>query len=146
LTDADLSPDGRWIAYRSNESGTNEIYVQAFPGAGEKHRISIAGGVNPAWARNGRELFYLERRTPGHYAMMAVDFVVGAAFQARTPHVLFEGEPITTTPLRSYDVTPDGQHFIMVHNEKRPEEHVTKLNVVLHWSEELKRRVPANQR
>ena len=73
-------------------------------------------------------------------------FVVGAAFQARTPHVLFEGEPITTTPLRSYDVTPDGQHFIMVHNEKRPEEHVTKLNVVLHWSEELKRRVPANQR
>jgi eukaryotic-like serine/threonine-protein kinase len=145
LTDAELSPDGRWLAYRSNESGTDEIYVQAFPGPGEKHPISTARGLNPAWARNGRELFYLERRGPGKYAMMAVDFAVGGAFQAGTPHVLFEGQHAATIPVRSYDVTPDGQHFIMLRIEKRPEEHVTKLNLVLHWSEELKRRAPANK-
>jgi serine/threonine-protein kinase len=144
LLDADLSPDGRWMAYRSNESGAEEIYVQAFPGPGEKHRISLAGGLNPAWARNGRELFYLEPRAQGNVAVMAVGFAVGGAFQAGTPHALFEGAFVSTAPVRSYDVTPDGQHLIMLRSEKTPEEHVSRLNVVLHWGEELKRRAQPN--
>jgi hypothetical protein len=143
LTDAELSPDGHWMAYRSDESGRGEIYLQAFPGPGEKHRISTAGGINPAWARNGRELFYLVPRDSGKFAIMAVDFAIGGAFQAGSPHLLFEGQFRATVPLRSYDITPDGQHFIMLRSEKTPEEHVSKLNVVLHWSDELKRRVAA---
>jgi Tol biopolymer transport system component len=139
----DLSPDGRWLAYTSNESGANEVYVQAFPGTGEKHRISTAGGTSLAWARNGRELFYLEPRGPGKYAMMSVDFAAGGAFQADAAQALFEGTWFHTIYVRSYDVTPDGQHFIMLRPEKRVPEHVSKLNVVLHWSDELKRRAPA---
>jgi Tol biopolymer transport system component len=141
--DADLSPDGRWMAYTSNESGGEEIYVQGFPGPGAKHRISAAGGRSAAWARNGRELFYLEPRSSGRYRMMAVSFASGGAFQVGTAHALFEGQPRATVARRSYDVTPDGQHFVMVRLEKRPDEHVNKLNVVLHWSEELKRRAPS---
>jgi serine/threonine-protein kinase len=140
--DADLSPDGRWMAYSSDESGGFEVYVQAFPGPGEKHRISTAGGANPMWARNGRELFYLQPLGSGKHAMMTVDFATSGAFRAGTPHVLFEGAMATTAPLRSYDVSPDGQHFILVRRDKTPDEHVSKLNVVLHWSEELKRRAP----
>jgi serine/threonine-protein kinase len=144
LPDAELSADGRWIAYVSNESGAEEIYVQAFPGPGEKHRISTAGGLNPAWARNGRELFYLEPQASGSVTMMAVDFAAGSAFHAGAPHTLFEGHFRRAHPRRNYDVDPDGQHFIMLRPaETLHEEHVSRLNVVLHWSEELKRRAPA---
>jgi Tol biopolymer transport system component/predicted Ser/Thr protein kinase len=144
LRDAEFSPDGRWMVYTSNESGAVEVYVQAFPGPGEKHKISTAGGVNPAWARSGRELFYLEPRPSGKLAMMAVDFAAGGAFKPSTPHALFEGDWESTTPLRSYDVTPDGQHFIMFRTEPPPDERVTKLNVVLNWFEELNKRAPAS--
>jgi Tol biopolymer transport system component len=145
LEDASLSPDGHWMVYSSDESGAEEIYVQAFPGPGEKHRISTAGGLNPAWARNGRELFYLDPRSSGRYAMMAMDFAAGGAFLASTPHALFEGTLETSSAVRSYDLTPDGQYFIILRREKTPDEHVSKLNVVLHWSEELKRRAPSNK-
>lgn len=72
--DVDFSPDGRWVVYTSNESGDYEVYVQAFPGPGEKHRISSNGGGNPAWSSNGRELFYLGRPAGGgKTSMIAVD-------------------------------------------------------------------------
>ncbi|HJT88852.1 MAG TPA: hypothetical protein VJ732_13375, partial [Bryobacteraceae bacterium] len=106
---------------------------------GEKHRISTAGGSNAAWARNGRELFYMEPRPSGKLAMMAVDFVPGGVFQAGPPHELFEGALTATTPLRNYDVTPDGQHFLMLRGEPPPDERVTRLHVVLNWFTELKR-------
>ena len=64
--DAEFSPDSRWIAYSSNESGAQEVYVQAFPGPGQKQRISSTGGINPAWSRDGRELFYLRGRARDH--------------------------------------------------------------------------------
>jgi eukaryotic-like serine/threonine-protein kinase len=140
--DAEFSPDGRWIAYASNESGNQELYVQPFPGPGEKHRISSNGGINPAWSRNGRELFYLARgRNNADRSMMAVDFSTTGEFKAGSPHLLFEGPYFSTTPLRSYDVTPDGQ-FIMARQQRVPDQPVAKLNVVLGWADELKRRVP----
>jgi serine/threonine-protein kinase len=152
LVDGQFSADGRWMAYVSDESGAREVYVQAFPGPSEKHRISIAGGVNPAWARNGRELFYLQPLTPldGTYgqsresrvAMMSVDFASGSTFKASMTHTLFEGKWSVTFPFRDYDVTPDGQHFIMLRTEEPPDQRVTKLNVVLNRFEELKKRVP----
>ncbi|MGD1095305.1 MAG: hypothetical protein ABSB35_25345 [Bryobacteraceae bacterium] len=142
LWDADFSPDGHWITYSTNESGTDEVYVQAFP-SGEKHRISTAGGVNPAWARNGRELFYIQpARSADKDAMMAVDFAMGGTYKIGAPHQLFEGPLDVTAPTRNYDVTPDG-HFIMLRSsEEPPDQSVTKLNVVLNWFDELKKRAP----
>ena len=86
-----FSPDGRWLAYVSNESGRNEIHVRPFPGPGEKVTISAEGGNEPVWSRNGRELFYRSGD-----AMMAVDIVTGPVFAAGKPRRLFEGSYETT--------------------------------------------------
>jgi Tol biopolymer transport system component len=138
LRDAQLSPNGKWMAYSSDESGTYEVCVQAFPGPGEKHRISTDGGSNPAWARNGRELFYWKDRS-----MMAVDIAAGEPFHAGTPRKLFEvGWATLSLPLRSYDVYPDGQSFILARPDELPDLRATRLNVVLNWFDELKRRAP----
>jgi serine/threonine-protein kinase len=143
--DAEFSPDGRWIAYASDESGAEEVYVLPFPGPGEKHRISFTGGVNPAWSRDGRELFYLQSNRGAHIStsMMAVDVPTTGELKASAPHVLFEGPYVITVPLRSFDVTPDGE-FIMVLSQDPPDQPVTRVNVVLGWAEELKRRVPVH--
>jgi hypothetical protein len=93
IFDPQFSPNGKWIAYTANETGALEVYVQAFPGPGEKHRISKVGGENPAWAPSGRELFYLERAKPGDQRrgskMMAVDIDDRVSLRAGAPHKLF---------------------------------------------------------
>jgi hypothetical protein len=94
------------------------------------------------WNPNGRELFFSTRGAKPK--MMAMDITPGASFKAGTPHVLFEGEWGTTTPVRSYDITPDGQHFIMVQPGDVPDQKVTRINVVLNWFDELKKRAPRN--
>ncbi len=133
-----FSPDGRWLAYVSDESGRNEIYVQPYPGPGGKWQISTEGGKEPVWNRNGRELFY---RTGGK--MMAVDIATQPSFAAGKPRVLFEGqyEPTVLTAA-NYDVSPDGQRFLMLKSGEAGEAAPTQINVVLNWFEELKRRVP----
>jgi eukaryotic-like serine/threonine-protein kinase len=132
-----FSPDGRWLAYISDESGRFEIYVQSYPGPGGKWQISTEGGTEPAWNRNGRELFYRSGDK-----MMSVDIVTQPSFTSGKPRMLFEG-PYTpaagTTP--NYDVSPDGQRFLMVKANEQ-EAAPTQINVVLNWFEELKRRVP----
>jgi serine/threonine-protein kinase len=148
VADVEFSPNGKWIAYVSNETGGKEVYVHAFPGPGGKQRISIAGGTNPAWARSGRELFYLDG--PGQKLrtgskMMVVDVETDGQFRAGTPRPLFvlpDGLWIQTIPLRNYDVYPDGQNFIVMRPDVTQEAPVTKLSLVLNWSEEMKRRVP----
>jgi serine/threonine-protein kinase len=110
-----FSPDGRWLAYASDESGRQEIYVQPYPGPGGKWQISTEGGREPVWNRNGRELFYRSGDK-----MMAVDITTQPGFAAGKPRVLFEGgyEPtVFTAP--NYDVSPDGQRFLML----KPAEH-----------------------
>jgi Tol biopolymer transport system component len=135
-----FSPDGRWLVYASNESGRYEVYVQPFPGGGGKSQISTEGGAEPVWARNGRELFYRNRDK-----MMKVDITTQPAFRAARPELLFEGQYWTTglTPIH-YDVSPDGQRFLMI-KPGAQEASATQINVVLNWFEELKRRVPAGQ-
>ena len=143
LLDPEFSPDGRWITYVSTESDNKrEVYIQAFPGPGEKRRISVNGGMNPVWARNGRELFYSVRVSPDKLRMMAVDIQPGAMLQASTPRVLFEGNWDVLTVTRGYDVTPDGKYFIMTRPEPPSDQPVTRLNVVLNWFDELKKRAP----
>jgi Tol biopolymer transport system component len=137
-----FSPDGRWLAYISNESGRYEIYVQPYPGPGGKWQISTEGGTEPAWNHNGRELFYRSGDK-----MMAVDIVAQPSFAAGKPRMLFQG-PYERSPATSpnYDVSPDGQRFLMLKPANTGESAPTQINVVLNWFEELKRRVPPAKR
>ncbi|MBI1789028.1 MAG: PD40 domain-containing protein [Acidobacteria bacterium] len=137
-----FSPDARWIAYTSNESGRNEIYVQSYPGPGPKIQISTEGGMDATWRRNGGELYYRNGDK-----MMAVGVATHPAFTASTPRLLWEGRYALGTssscgapgPTSSnYDVTPDGQHFLMVQDSGK-EVAPSQINVVLNWTEELKR-------
>jgi serine/threonine-protein kinase len=141
-----LSPDDRWLAYVSDVSGRNEVFVTPFPGPGVKMMISTDGGVHPAWAPSGRELFYLQAgpaiRT-WFFRMMAVNIVAKPELQSGKPRVLFEG-PYSPGPIygRCYDVTSDGQRFVLL---KSPDYSAPQqINVILNWFEELERLVPTN--
>ncbi len=136
---AHISPDGQWLAYVSDESGRYEVYVQPFPGPGGKRQVSTEGGEEPVWARNGRELFYRSGNK-----MMAVDIQTQPTFSAGKPRLLFEISPsLLTFSLGAFDVTPDGQRFLMVKLSEQ-ELPATQLTVVLNWFEELKRLVPTD--
>jgi serine/threonine-protein kinase len=135
-----FSPDGRWIAFTSDRSGQDEVYVKAYPGPGGIVPISSDGGTQPKWAHSGKELFY--RNTD---KMMVVSVRTEPTFEAETPQVLFEGVysygRLDLTP--QYDVASDGQRFVMVKESSDAEEMpLTQINVVLNWFEELKRLVP----
>jgi Tol biopolymer transport system component len=134
-----FSPDGRWLAYISDESGRYEVYVQPYPGPGGKWQISTEGGTEPVWNTNGRELFYRSGDK-----MMAVDITTQPGFAAGKPRMLFEGQyQPTPVTFPNYDVAPDGQRFLMLKPVDQAQAAPTQINVVLNWFEELKRRVPA---
>jgi len=134
-----FSPDGRWIAYTSNESGRTEIYVRPYPGPGGKWQISTGGGIEPVWSPKGHELFYRDGQK-----MMAVDYTAQPTFSAGKPKMLFQG-PYTPTPRSTsdYDVSPDGQRFLML---RAAEQVPGQINVVLNWFEELKQKVPTGKK
>jgi serine/threonine-protein kinase len=133
-----FSPDGNWLAYMSDESGRYEIYVQPYPGPGGKWQISTEGGTEPVWNRNVGELFYRSGDK-----MMAVDITAQPGFAVGTPRMLFEGRyELAPFPVANYDVSPDGERFLMLKPSESAETAPTQINVVLNWFEELKRRVP----
>ena len=137
-----FSPDGRWLAYVSDESGRYEIYVQPYPGPGGKWQISTEGGTEPVWNHNGRELFYRIGDK-----MMAVDIATQPGFAAGKPRMLFEGPYLpTAATIQNYDVSPDGQRFLMLKPSESAGAAPTQINVVLNWFEELKRRVPPGKK
>jgi eukaryotic-like serine/threonine-protein kinase len=112
VTQGQFSPDGRWVAYASNESGKWEIYVAPFPGPGGNWKVSSAGGSEPRWRRDGKELFYLAPDAK----LMAVDVKGGTTFEAGSARPLFQThrrEHVASTDMFSYDVAPDGQHFLV---------------------------------
>jgi len=131
-----FSPDGRWIAYASDESGQFEVYVQPFPGPGDKYTISTSGGGEPAWSRGGKELFYRNGDQ-----MMAVD-VETQPFRAARPKVLFTGRYLHTAAGRrtEYDVASNGD-FVML-SVAEGDQAATQINLLMNWFEELKARVP----
>jgi serine/threonine-protein kinase len=145
---ADLSPDGQWLAYVSNQSGRAEVYVQPYPGPGARQQISVEGGTAPAWSRDGRELFFITAPTVGGQAalskMMAVAVQLKPTFTAGTPRMLFEGRYGATANVRGYDVAPDGRRFLMVQQKDRPAMRVAEMIIVQNWVEELKQRVRPN--
>ena len=108
--EAQFSPDGRWVAYASFESGRFEIVAQPFPGPGDKRQVSLEGGTEPVWARSGSELFYRSGEK-----MIAASVVLKPDFSVQQRRVLFEGRYILARRLHAnYDVSPDGQRFLMV--------------------------------
>ena len=131
---ARLSPDDRWLAYMSDESGRAEVYVRPFPNVDDgKWLISSGGGGNPVWSPTGRELFYIN----GTALMSAAIEAKGATLQVSAPELLFSGPIQTGSP--QFDVFPDGASFVMV--EADPDARPTQIHVVLNWLEELKQRV-----
>ena len=142
---AELSPDGRWMAYQSNESGDWEIFVRPFPNVTEgRQQVSTAGGRHPLWARNGEELFYLEPGTLPR--LMAVPVQTGSTFDRGSPQPLFVWDYRFGGFSRRYDVSPDGQRFLVIKagaDEAAGDVHAPQIHVVLNWFEELKARVPA---
>jgi dipeptidyl aminopeptidase/acylaminoacyl peptidase len=142
----DFSPNGRWLAYASNESGRFEVYVQPYPGPGVRQQVSVKGGTGPAWSRDGRELFFTDAQTVGGQAtltrMMAVPVTPGPTLTFGTPRQLFEGRYGATAAIRSYDVTADGRRFLMVQQKERPALAVSAMILVQNWLEEVKARVP----
>ena len=131
-----LSPDGRFLAYTSDETGRREVYVRAFPDLTGKRQISTNGGSEPVWAKNGGELFYRETRQ-----LMSVPVRTQPEFSAGRPELLFEGqyeiEPFGGDA-SNYDVSNDGQSFIMIGDAEQSQ----RLNIVLNWFDELERLVP----
>lgn len=136
-----FSPDGRWVAYSSDESGKPEVYVQAFPGPGLKLQISSGGGTDPVWRRSGGELYYRARDK-----MMVVSVTTSPRLQASAPRQLWEGTYSAGTASScgmpgvsssNYDVSADGQRFLMVRDEDQ-KALSTRIVVVLNWVEQLK--------
>ncbi len=138
----EFSPDGRWLAYASNESGRYEVYVQPYPGPGDRQPISTDGGEAPVWSRNGRELFFMTLPQGYLTKMMAVPVTTGPTFMAGAPHTLFEGTYLNNSTMRLYNVAPDGSRFLLMRTVERPPLKLTQMILVQHWFEELKRRVP----
>ena len=136
----ELSPDGRWMAYQSNQSGREEVFVRPFPNVEDgQWQISNSGGTEPLWASNGRELFY--RRGA---ALMTVPVQTEPSFTPATPVVLFEGDYVTARG-RGYDVAPDGQRFLMIKQGGSDDASAPQnLILVLNWFEELRRLVPTD--
>jgi Tol biopolymer transport system component len=108
---AEFSPDGKWVAYTSDKSGKSEVYVQSFPASGGKSHVSTDGGADPRWRRDGKELFYL---SPDR-KLMAVPVKGETTFEADVPKVLFQTRvpALTVYDRNSYDVTKDGQRFLI---------------------------------
>jgi serine/threonine-protein kinase len=147
---AEISPDGRWIAYQSNESGGNEVYVRPFPNVDAgRSLVSHDGGTRPLWSRDGNELFYLHGLSPDPVQLFRVPIRIGSTFAAGMPQLLFQGSYFAVASQaargRTYDVTPDGKRFVFVKNAK-PEhaapEPVLPFEVVLNFFDELRRLAP----
>jgi Tol biopolymer transport system component len=137
-----VSPDGRWIAYYSGESGRSEVYVRPFPNVDDgKWRVSRDGGGDPLWGPDGRELFYL---SIDGAQLIAVPVITQPTFSAGAPKILFERQYIRQSGVLSYDVAPDGRRFLMIEDTGRENETSVQpeLIVVLNWLDELKRLVP----
>jgi len=134
-----FSPDGEWIAYVSDELGSDQVYVSPFPNPDNvKWSVSEEGGGQPVWSPDGTELFYRNGDK-----MMAVSVQTEPTFRRGRPEVLFEGAYVSSRYISGhpyYDISLDGQRFLMI----KAVDQSTQINVVLNWFEELKRLVPTN--
>jgi hypothetical protein len=145
-----LSPDGKWIAYTSDDPGLREVYVRPVEGSGKKYPISNGPGYQPLWSRNGKELFYWKGAPMGAdpapihpMQMMVVDLMLDPVFRAAKPRVLFAGS-FLWGGRANYDVSADGQQFLMLQPVQSAP--ITQLELVVNWFEELRARVQPTAR
>ena len=141
---AEVSPDGHWLAYEASDSGRFEVYVRPFPNVdGGKWQVSTNGGAQPLWARSGHELFYESRG-----ALMSVPVTIGSTFTAGTPRKILDSGYLLRIPAegpgRMYDASPDGQQFLMLKESRAADEQrpLPRMILVENWFEELKAKVP----
>jgi WD40-like Beta Propeller Repeat len=128
-----FSPDGRWVAYQSNESGRYQIYLQPFPGPGERIPVTVDGGTQPRWRPDGRELFYLLPEEK----LVAVPIVLNGNRppQLSPPVALFQtqisGGSVPGANRQQYDISPDGQRFLM--SVSVADGNIPPISMVLNW-------------
>jgi serine/threonine-protein kinase len=138
-----ISPNGRWMAYTSNESGKKEVYVRPFPevDSGGRWQVSTSGGDSPLWSPDGRELFYRNGE-----AVVAVSVKTDPTFSLETPTTLFRGAYASIPSyFHQWDISPDGKRFLMMKESGSTGEESAsprRINIVLNWFEELKQRAP----
>jgi serine/threonine-protein kinase len=134
-----FSPDGRWLAYESNESGEFQVYVRPFSGPGGKWQISTEGGLDARWSADGRELFYRS----GDKVMAVSVSAQGESFRAGKPRQLFSGTLANPPgPSQAWDVALGGQGFVMLQPDTQEAVAHTHLNFIFNWFDELRQRVP----
>jgi hypothetical protein len=139
-----FSPDGRWVAYASSESGVYEVYVRAFPDDTRQWPISTTGGTFPVWSRTANELFY---RTEDQLLMVANYAVVGDSFVATRPRVWSERRLFNTGYVQNFGLAPDGKRFAVLMSAAGPKPGEThrEVRLVLNFFDEVRRRVAAGQ-
>jgi serine/threonine protein kinase/Tol biopolymer transport system component len=133
-----FSPDGRWLAYTSDESGRDEVYVRSFPASGAKRQVSVEGGVEPVWNPMGGELFFRSGNR-----IMGVTIRTEPVLTLSRPRMLFDGPykwSSSAFGARNYDVAPDGQRFVVLTAPAAP----ARLHIILNWFEELERLAPTD--
>ncbi len=135
--EANFSPNGRWVAYVSDQTGRPEVWLRPFPGPGSPIRVSPDGGHEPVWSRNGKEFFYQYGEQ-----LMAVEVAAEEPLRLKPPRVLFEGGFVRSNGLRTYDVAPDGRFLMIERSQAAPS---ASPILVKNWVEELKRRVPSGK-
>jgi len=146
-TNGEISTDGKWLAYESNESGQQEVWVRSFPDIDrERWQVSTDGGSRPAWSQDGHELFYHIGVQGGvGVKILSVPLQWGASRPFGTPHVIVDGAYLTPNAGRNYDVSNDGMRFLMIKDatpapsSARPP---SQIAVELNWVDGLKRLVP----
>lgn len=138
----EFSPDGRWLAYVSDESGRWEVYVRPFPGPGGKWQISSDSGYSPLWSHDGKKVFYISTNDLNYWE---VDVRTDSKFFAGKPRLLFKSDSIQFllgAPSHTWDVSLDGQHFLMPKFGERKPHPVTEMILVQNWFEEIKHLSP----
>jgi serine/threonine-protein kinase len=145
---ADLSPDGRWLAYVSNETGRSEVFVRAYPSLTGKRQVSTDGGIEPAWSKNGRKLVYVVPDPAPHADMatfLEVDVALGDQLTFGRPHTLFDTRFDPATIARSWDMTPDAERFLIVLDSYPPAvEAPREIQYVQGWFDDLRARTAAH--
>ena len=131
-----FSPDGRWLAYASDASGSLEVYVEAFPGPGPRIQVSSGGGIGAVWAPDGRTLYYVGQ-TEREGTLMRVRVQTTPSLKADVPRAVTRFPYLVSGPVRSHDIAPDGQRFIVATYDQPGASPATELHVVLNWSGRL---------
>ncbi len=147
-SDPVFSPDGRWLAYTSDLGGQTNVYVYSFPERLGPFKISTDGGSGPAWALDGREIFYC-RGTGPTWDMCAVRVATSPKFIVSNPVVLLNfprSRVSITSPVRNYDISPRDGRFLMIGRGPQQNEAVTEFVLIQNWFEELKRLVPTGKK